>query len=137
MSDVYLNTAGCFLGGLAFGVGPNRLSAVLGTRRRIRYALNHRDALVRSSTMGASSWTRYRGARHQAAVPQSQERAFCLRTRWRPAVSRGGLVGGNGKLNGVDPQRYFTDRLTRRVNGWPNSRIDELMAWCWATAENG
>jgi hypothetical protein len=38
------------------------------------------------------------------------------------------------KLNGVDPQRYFTDLLTRLVNGWPNSRIDELMPWCWAKA---
>ena len=36
------------------------------------------------------------------------------------------------KLNGVDPQRYFTDLLTRLVNGWPNDRIDELMPWCWA-----
>ena len=36
------------------------------------------------------------------------------------------------KLNGVDPQRYFTDVLNRLVNGWPNSRIDELMPWCWA-----
>ena len=39
------------------------------------------------------------------------------------------------KLNGVDPQRYFTDVLTRLVNGWPNSRIDELMPWRWATSE--
>ncbi len=36
------------------------------------------------------------------------------------------------KLNGVDPQRYFTDLLTRLVNGWPQARIDELMPWCWA-----
>jgi transposase len=35
-------------------------------------------------------------------------------------------------MNGVDPQRYFTDVLSRLVNGWPNSRIDELMPWCWA-----
>jgi hypothetical protein len=39
------------------------------------------------------------------------------------------------KLNGIDPQRYFTDVLTRLVNGWPNSRIDELMPWCWAAAD--
>ncbi|WP_370688502.1 transposase domain-containing protein [Roseomonas mucosa] len=39
------------------------------------------------------------------------------------------------KLNGVDPQRYFTDLLIRLVNGWPNSRIDELMPWCWARAD--
>ncbi|WP_241671602.1 transposase domain-containing protein, partial [Dankookia rubra] len=36
------------------------------------------------------------------------------------------------KLNGLDPQRYFTDLLTRLVNGWPNDRIDELMSWHWA-----
>ncbi len=40
------------------------------------------------------------------------------------------------KLNGVDPQRYFSDVLTRLVNGWPQTRIDELMPWHWATAKN-
>jgi hypothetical protein len=32
-------------------------------------------------------------------------------------------------INGVNPQRHFTDLLTRLVSGWPNSRIDELMPW--------
>ena len=36
------------------------------------------------------------------------------------------------KLNGVNPQIYFTDLITRLVNGWPQSRIDELMPWLWA-----
>ena len=35
------------------------------------------------------------------------------------------------KLNGVNPQAYFTDILTRLVNGWPQKRIDELMPWLW------
>ena len=35
------------------------------------------------------------------------------------------------KLNGVNPQAYFADLLTRLVNGWPQSRIDELMPWNW------
>ena len=35
-------------------------------------------------------------------------------------------------LYATSPQRYFTDLLTRLVNGWPNDRIDELMPWCWA-----
>jgi hypothetical protein len=39
------------------------------------------------------------------------------------------------KLNGVDPQRYLTDLLTRLVEGWPQSRIDELMPWCWPKAD--
>jgi len=36
------------------------------------------------------------------------------------------------KLNNVNPQVYLTDLLTRLVNGWPQSRIDELMPWHWA-----
>jgi IS66 C-terminal element/Transposase IS66 family len=35
------------------------------------------------------------------------------------------------KLNQVNPQAYFTDLLTRLVNGWPQKRIDELMPWNW------
>ena len=33
------------------------------------------------------------------------------------------------KLNGVDPQRYLTELLTRLVNGWPQARLDALMPW--------
>ncbi len=36
------------------------------------------------------------------------------------------------KLQGVDPQAYFTDVLTKLVNLWPASRLDELMPWAWA-----
>ncbi len=37
-----------------------------------------------------------------------------------------------GKLHGVDPQAYFADVLTKLVNLWPASRLDELMPWAWA-----
>jgi hypothetical protein len=36
------------------------------------------------------------------------------------------------KLNVVDPQAYLTDVLTKLVNLWPASRLDELMPWVWA-----
>jgi hypothetical protein len=36
------------------------------------------------------------------------------------------------KLHGVDPQTYFTDVLTKLINLWPASRLDELMPWAWA-----
>jgi hypothetical protein len=39
------------------------------------------------------------------------------------------------KLNGVDPQRHLTHLLTRLVEGWLQSRIDELMPWCWPKAD--
>ena len=36
------------------------------------------------------------------------------------------------KLYGVDPQAYLTDVLTKLVNLWPASRLDELLPWAWA-----
>ncbi len=39
------------------------------------------------------------------------------------------------KLNSVNPQAWLTDVLTKLVNNWPNSRLDELMPWGWNTAK--
>jgi transposase len=36
------------------------------------------------------------------------------------------------KLNRVDPLAWTTDVLTKLVNRWPQSRIDELMPWAYA-----
>ena len=33
------------------------------------------------------------------------------------------------KLNGIDPQAYLADALTRIVNGHPQARIDDLLPW--------
>ncbi len=68
-------------------------------------ALGRKNALFAGSDEGAENW---------AAVASLIETA---------------------KLNGVDPQRYLTDLLTHLVNGWPQSRIDELMPWKWASAD--
>jgi transposase len=38
------------------------------------------------------------------------------------------------KLNGVDPQSYLTDVITRIVNDHPNSHIDDLLPWAYAAA---
>jgi transposase len=35
------------------------------------------------------------------------------------------------KLNGVDPLAWLTDVLTKLVNRWPASRIEELMPWAY------
>ena len=37
------------------------------------------------------------------------------------------------KLNGVDPQAYLADAITRIVDGIPQSRLDELMPWAYPT----
>ena len=36
------------------------------------------------------------------------------------------------KLNSVNPHTWLTDVLVKLVNGWPNSRIDDLMPWAYA-----
>ena len=36
------------------------------------------------------------------------------------------------KLNRVDPLAWLTDGLTKLVNLWPASRIEELMPWAYA-----
>jgi hypothetical protein len=68
-------------------------------------AISSKNALFAGSDEGAANW---------AAVSSLVERC---------------------KLNAVDPQRYLADTLTRLVNGWPHSRIDELLPWA-STAGN-
>lgn len=38
---------------------------------------------------------------------------------------------GTCKLNGVNPEEYLTDILRRIAEGFPASRIDELLPWNW------
>ena len=41
------------------------------------------------------------------------------------------------KLNGIEPQAYLTDLLTKLVEGWTMRRIDELLPWVWARQQGG
>lgn len=114
-----------------------RLPGGSPTAEAIRYALNHRKGLVQYLDDG-----------HIEADTNTVERAIrpiCLSRK--NALFASGDDGGSRwaaiaslvetcKLNSVDPQRYFTEVLNRLVNGWPNSKIDELMPWCWAPATN-
>jgi transposase len=99
----------------------------------IRYALNHWDGLQRFLEDGRIELD-----------TNSVERAMrpvCLSRK--NSLFAGSDEGGENwaclaslietcKLNGVNPQAYCTDLLTRLVNGWPQNRIDELMPWHWA-----
>src|SRR5690349_7343059 len=99
----------------------------------IRYALNHWDGLQRFLDDGRIELDN-----------NSVERAMrpvCLSRK--NSLFAGSDEGGENwaclaslietcKLNRVNPQAYFTDLLTRLVNGWPQNRIDELMPWHWA-----
>jgi transposase len=115
-----------------------RLPGSSPTAEAIRYALNHREGLVRFLEDGRIDLDTNRVERAIRPICLSRKNALFASgddggTRWAALAS---LVE-TCKLNGVDPQRYFTDVLTRLVNGWPNNRIDELMPWRWTANENG
>lgn len=114
-----------------------RLPGGSPTAGAIRYAINHRDGLVRFLDDGRIDLDNNTVERAIRPICLSRKNALFASgddggARWAAVAS---LVE-TCKLNGVDTQRYFTDVLTRLVNGWPNSRIDELMPWCWANAEH-
>ncbi len=45
-----------------------------------------------------------------------------------------GEGGNHPHLNGVNPQTYLTDVITRIVDNHPNSRLDKLLPWVYADA---
>lgn len=110
-----------------------RLPGGSPTAKAIRYPLNHREGLCRFLDDGRIELDTNVVERAIRPVCLSRKNSLFASgddggARWCAAAS---LVE-TCKLNGVDPQRYFTDLLTRLVNGWPNDRIDELMPWRWA-----
>ncbi|SDD96613.1 IS66 family transposase [Belnapia rosea] len=115
-----------------------RLPGRSPTAEAIRYALNHRDGLEQFLEEGRAEIDSNTVERAIRPVVLSRKNALFASgddggRRWADFAS---LVE-TCKLNGINPQVYFTDLLTRLVNGWPQSRIDELMPWHWATAKAG
>jgi transposase len=113
-----------------------RLAGGAPTAAKIRYALNHREGLERFLDDGRLDMDNNVVERTIRPLVLSRKNALFASgddggERWAAIAS---LVE-TCKLNGANPQQYFTDVLTRLVNGWPQSRIDELMPWKWASAK--
>ena len=70
--------------------------------RKATIAISRKKALFAGSDEGAANW---------AAVSSLVETC---------------------KLNGVEPQAYLTDVITRIVAGHPQSNIDDLLPWAYA-----
>jgi transposase len=99
----------------------------------IRYALNHWDGLRRFLEDGRIEIDSNSIERAMRPVSLSRKNSLFAGSdeggeNWACLAS---LIE-TCKLNGVNPQAYFTALLTRLVNGWPQNRIDELMPWHWA-----
>ena len=113
-----------------------RLPGGAPTAEKIRYALNHRAGLGRFLDDGRLDMDNNAVERCIRPLVLSRKKALFVSgddggERWACIAA---LVE-TCKRNGVDPQRYFTDVVTRLVNGWMQSRIDELMPWHWAASK--
>ena len=101
----------------------------------IRYGLNHWDGLVRFLEDGRIELDTNIVERGMRPIALNRKNALFAghdagAENWACLAS---LVE-TCKLHGVDPQAYFADVLTKLVNLWPESRLDELMPWTWAAS---
>jgi transposase len=98
----------------------------------IRYGLNHWDGLVRFLDDGRIELDTNIVERSMRPIALNRKNALFAghdggAENWACLAS---LIE-TCKLHGVDPQAYFADVLTKLVNLWPQSRLDELMPWAW------
>jgi transposase len=112
-----------------------RVSAKSLIAEAIRYALHHWDGLTRFLDDGRIELDTNIVERSIRPIVLNRKNALFAghdegAENWACIAS---LIE-TCKLNGVDPQTYFTDVLTKLVNLWPQSRLDELMPWAWAAS---
>ena len=111
-----------------------RLSGKSKTAEAIRYALHHWEGLTRFLDDGRIELDTNIVERSIRPIVLNRKNALFAghdegAQNWACIAS---LIE-TCKLNGVDPQTYFDDVLTKLVNLWPASRLDELMPWNWAS----
>ena len=109
-----------------------RVSAKSVIAEAIRYGLNHWDGLTRFLDDGRIELDNNNVERSIRPIVLNRKNALFAghdqgAENWACIAS---LIE-TCKLHGVDPQAYFTDVLTKLVNLWPASRLDELMPWTW------
>jgi transposase len=110
-----------------------KVSAKSDTAEAIRYGFNHWEGLVRFLDDGRIEMDTNIVERSMRPVALNRKNALFAghddgAENWACVAS---LIE-TCKLNGVDPETYLADVLTRLVNLWPNNRLDELLPWAWA-----
>jgi transposase len=101
--------------------------------KALRYGLNHWDGLCRLLDDGRieiDSNTVERSIRGLALTRKNA--LFAGHDRGAVGWAMIASLLETCKLNQVDPLAWTTDVLTKLVNRWPASRIDELMPWAYA-----
>jgi transposase len=111
-----------------------RVSAKATIADEIRYGLNHWDGLTRFLDDGRIEIDSNTVERSIRGLALNRKNALFAghdlgAENWATVAS---LVE-TCKLNAVNPLAWMTDTLTKLVNLWPATRIDELMPWAYAT----
>src|SRR5256714_10020675 len=112
-----------------------RVSAKSVIAEAIRYGLNHWDRLTRFLEDGRIELDTNIVERGMRPIALNRKNALFAghdggAENWACLAS---LIE-TCKLHGVDPQVYVADVLTKLVHLWPESRLDELLPWAWATS---
>lgn len=119
-----------------FELQLGRLSAKSTTAEAIRYAFNQWTGLVRFLEDGRieiDSNTVERSIR--PLVLNRKNALFAGHDRGAENWAVIASLIESCKLQGVNPEAYLADLLTRLVKGWPNARLSELTPWAWAAAQ--
>src|SRR5260370_12209929 len=110
-----------------------RVSAKATIADDIRYALNHWDGLIRFLDDGRIELDTNIVERSIRPLVLNRKNAlFAGHDQGAENCACIASLIETCKLYGVDPQAYLTDVLTKLVNLWPASRLDELMPWACA-----
>jgi hypothetical protein len=114
-----------------------RLSKGSTLAKEIRYGLNHWTGLFRFIDDGRIEIDSNTVERSMRGIALSRKNALFAGSdegaaNWAAIAS---LIE-TCKLNSVNPNAWLTDTLTKLVNRWPASRIDELMPWAYANTAN-
>ena len=114
-----------------------RVSKKSPTADAIRYGLNHWHGLIRFLDDGRIDLDS--NIVERSMRPQALTRKNALFAGHDNGAENWAIVASlveSCKLNGIDPQAYLADILSRLVNLWSNARLDELLPWTWAAARH-
>jgi transposase len=99
----------------------------------IRYGLNHWDGLLRFLDDGRIEIDSNTVERSMRGIALDRKNSlFAGHDLGAEGWAMISSLLETAKLNRVDPLAWLTDVLTKLVNLWPASRIDELMPWAYA-----
>lgn len=112
-----------------------KVSGKSGIAEAIRYALNHWNGLVLFLDDGRVEIDSNTVERSMRPIALNRKNALFAghdngAKNWAMIAS---LIE-TCKLNDVNPDRYLADVLTKLVNNWPNSKLDDLTPWAWGAA---